>query len=720
MAASFMAYPKLTFEDSNSQPSDTINGRRLSVIFDSANIHTLLSDQVTFSDLSETIAYPVVVRVFGSTVELNPSGYEDFIFTTSGQGVNGTLHFTTFTNAQVIDGYKIFSSDGYGAVEVKEVLPINYLDDGYNIYNSYVQFKAYGNGLFLFQTTIKDAYGASVDPGSGQYEFNYGAPFQIPLRIAPDIIYIGNSSRLNNSADGVIDEVKITNATATKTRTRKLAGSYDISIEATSPVFSEPDAKTLLLLHLNDNTQSIIDELRNPLDSANLSDSVLATIVSLRNDRVNFINYVNSLHITGTIVDESVDIRPVSEQLFDLVNSLNRMINSAEYYKLSGMYAASEITVNSNFKYAAVFSGESYAIEKPGLISNDQGSIEVWIAPLNNLLGDFKRRVYLDSVNHAIIGTDGKFVSVASNLIRLPNNIIAQQINSIRLAGVTGQAVTTDFSEFATLSADGTTITLVKSLPSNNAPVIIDYIPMAASNDRLTLFKDEDSNLIFAISASGTLYQMSRDISNWKRNEWHRVMITWKANDKNNLDHLNMYVDGTESDIIKYGEGYLFNTFVFKQEHQINVNTKIIPQNVKFIGKIDKLYIGTDFMSGQQGLCRMANLRVSFIERQAVIDARGNKIDFDFDGGSKSATPEVRDSFTMYLEDFDPGNLFVTHFASAQNPIAGAHDLHVIIRDNFHLVRGANNGQIERLLRELIKIISPAESRLRITINTNT
>jgi hypothetical protein len=714
---SFIAYPQLQFDDVFSQPSDTLYGRTLMVTFDSSNIYTTSDGYFSKPDMSTL--YPVVVRVFGSTLETNVSGYEDFAIAMPGESTTGALHFTTFTNIQIVDGYKIFLSDGYGAVEVREALPINYLDDGYTNHEPYVQFTAYGSGLFLFETTIKDGYGNSVNPGYGAYEFNYGAPFQIQLKTAPDTIYIGNSSNLLHAADGVMDEVKITSATATKSRTRVLAGSYDISVEATSPVSSEPDAKTLVLLHLDDNSQDIIDALRDPLDSANLSDSTLATIVSLRDDRTDFINYVNSLNITGTIVDDSVDTRPLSAQLFDLVTVLNGTVNTAEYYKLSGLYFPSEITVNGNFKYAAVFSGETYAIEKAGLINNDHGSIEVWIAPLANLLGDFKRRVYLDSVNHAIIGTDGSFVSITANLIQLPNNIVAQHINAITLSGAAGSANTFDFSEFAFLSGDGKTITLTEPLPSNNTSITVDYIPLSVSNDRLTLFKDEDSNLVFAISASGTLYQTSRNISSWNKNEWHRVMITWATNDKNNLDSLNMYVDGTESTIIKYGEGFLFNTFVFDQEHQADTNTKIIPQNIQFVGELDQLYVGTDFMGGQQAFCRMANLRVSFITRQPVIDARGFKIDFDFDGGSKSATPEAQDSFTSFLENFDPQAGFVTNFASVQDPTAGAHDLKIIVRDNFNLVRGVDNGQIERLLRELIKIIKPAESRTRITIETN-
>lgn len=706
---SFTVYPSLQFNDAYAQPSDQVNGRRLVVTFDTTNIYVRTVDDY-FTDNTLLPSVPVIVQIQGTTLE-SPL-YENFSFNRSGDSVTGSLHFTSFTGVSIIQGNKIFLGSSFGAVGVKEYLPLSAFD-GYE--QSFLQVSAYGSGVFLFA----DAYGDAYNPGFGEYEFEYASPLQIGLNTAPETIFIGNNAELNNAANGIMDEVKITSATATKTRTRELAGSYDVSIEATSPIFSEPDAKTLVLLHLDNNTNMLIDALRDPLDSANLTDSVLATIISLKNNRARFINYVDSLNISGSIVEESLDTRPLSWQLFDLVSALNKMVNSAKYYKLSGKYMPSEIIVNNNFSFAAVFSGNEYFIEKPGLIHNNQGSIELWIAPLFNILGDLKRRIYLDAINHAIIGASGNFTSVNANLIKLPNNIIAQHINSIHIYNDIGVTNEFDFSEFSALSGDGTTITLSEPLPFNSTRVIVDYVPLSASNDRLTLFKDEDSNLVFSISANGTLYHISHDISDWQKNEWHRVMITWKANDKNNLDHINMYVDGTQSTIIKYGQGFLFNTFKFKQEQQININTKIIPQNIQFIGTIDKLYIGSSFSNTQAGMCRLSNIRVSFIERLPVIDARGFKIDFDFDGGSKSATPSIQDAFTSYLEDFDPSAGYVEHFATAQNASAGAHDLRVIVRDNFNLVRGVGNGQTERLLRELIKIIKPAEARARISVITN-
>lgn len=707
---SFVAYPPINFSDAFAQPSDIVFGRRLSVIFDTNNVFTLASDGITFSDSMQLVVHPVVLRVFGTTIE-GPT-FEDFNFVSAGLKINGDKHFTSFTGISNIDGYIINAFSSFGIAEVEELLPINLLDDGYNN-DPYVQFTGYGSGIFLFQTTLKDGYGNNVDPGFGGYRFNYDTAFQIPFQEAPNKLFIGNNAQLQNALDGIIDEVKLTSAIATKTRTRTLTGSYDISAEATTPISSVPDAKTLTLLHLDDNSQFILDAIRDPLNTAHLDDSVLATIVSLKHNRSIFINYINSLQLTGNIVDGALDKRTLAEQLFDLVSALDIVHNIAKYFRISGHFFPSEITVNSNFKFGAVFSGEQYSIEKTNLINNDQGSIELWIAPLFNLLGDFSRRVYLDSINHNVLGVDGQLFSATANTIVMPNGIRIKSINSIKLFHNDNNF---DFSPYSSLTNDGMTIILTKHLPQNQIPVVIDYIPLSATNDRLTLYKDEDNNLVFSISANGILYHLEHNISNWKKNEWHRVMATWKTNDKKSLNRLNLFVDGTESTIIKYGEGFLFNTFVFKQEHQATISTKIPPQNIQFVRDLDRLYIGSTFDNKLAGFCRMANLRISFIERQPIIDNFGNKIDFDFDGGSKSATPSISDSFTNYLEDFDPMKGFVDNFATIQDPKAGAHDLRVNIRDDFNLVRGIDNGQIERLLKELINIIRPAESRIRVLI----
>lgn len=728
---SFTPYPKLQFADAYSAPSDGYYGRRLSVMFDSTNIYETTDGY--FSDSGMSTKIPVLLNVYGETSEINLDGYETFAFDKPGNNVIGNLHFTTFTDIKFLPSNKIQIADAYGVVEVTEALPINYFDDGYD--TPYTKFTNYGNGIFLFNTALKklDGYNqvsintakndgyftfnnldgySDIDLGFGKFVFNYSGPFKAPIITPPKKIYIGNSIELLNAADGVMDEIKITSATATKTRTRKLNGSYDISVDATSPVFNEPDAKTLTLLHMDDNYKSIINAIRDPLDSLNLSDSILANIVSLRSDRTLFINYVNSLNISGSIVEGVADTRPLSEQLFDLVTVLNVTNDSSGYYKLSGNYFPSEITVNNNFKHAAIFSDENFFIEKAGLINNNEGTIEVWIAPLFNLLGDFNRRVYFDSIEHAIIGKNGQLISTNANLIKLPNNIIARQINSVRLFN--GDEF--DFIDGAILSQDGKTIVLSRELPSNETAIIIDYIPLTASNDRLSLFKNESGDLVFAISAGGILYQTSKNISEWQKNEWHRIMVTWKTNDRNSLDHLNMYVDGTKIAIIKYGEGYLFNTFLFKQEAQVTISSKIIPQNIKFNGSLDRLYIGADYSGNKNAMCRMSNLRVSYIERQPITDSAGNFIDSDFNGGSKSATPEISDAFTSYLEDFDPKNKFIVNFATIQDSTAGAHDLHVTVRDSFNLVRGVGDGKVERLLRELLKVIKPAEARLKISI----
>src|SRR6266568_7686898 len=146
----FIAFPPLQFSDIVSQPSDGYYGRTLIAVFDSSNI--FLTNDGYFSNNGMITHIPVILEVYGNTVETNPDGYEAFSFDLPGQSITGDLHFTSFTDVKFRPANKISLVDAYGAVEIKEALPINYLDDG-NINDPYVQFTAYGGGLFLFDTT---------------------------------------------------------------------------------------------------------------------------------------------------------------------------------------------------------------------------------------------------------------------------------------------------------------------------------------------------------------------------------------------------------------------------------------------------------------------------------------------------------------------------------------------------------------------------------------
>lgn len=702
--STYTVLPQLTFADGYAQPSDKLNGRKIIVNFDSSNIATDADGYYTSS---------VILGVCSS----NPTvAQESFNFIYTGQSLTSTSHFTSLSNI-IINATKINTNDYYGVVNIKELLPLSQTDnDGYTN-----KVLAFGSGIFVIDGYGSyDSYGAFSgregygDPGTGTYQFDYLSPLHIPLNSIKNDLTIGNNLLLNNSFDGVLDEIKLTSATAIKSRNRVLSGSYDISAEAKSPISQVPDAKTSVLLHCDDNTASIVDAIRDPLDMANLTDTQLETIVNLRNNKTLFIDFVNSLQITGDIIEGSGSTLSLAEQLYLLVSSLNNLSNSANYYRIAGSFFPSEINVNNNFNSSASFVGETYSINKAGLINNKNGSIELWLAPMFNVFGDLKTRVYFDIFSHNVIGDDGSLTALSPRIIKLPFNIKAQKILSVKLYNT--KVANFEFSQNCQLSSNGNVIVLDQSLPADNSQIIIDYIPVGVSNDRITLFKNGGGQLVFAMTAGKTTYTLSRDISSWQKDSWHRVLLTWTTNTKNSLDSIHMFVDGNETTTIKYGEGFLYGTFIFGQENLTTTTSKIIAQNIPLSDAFDVINVGTDYAGSSPAMARLSNLRISYITRQPIIDIRGSIKDADYAGGAASASPVVADPFTTLLEDFTPDAQYITKFASIPGQNTGQYDATIEVRDEFNLIKGVDNGLIEKMVKKLIKLAAPAHIRAKIVI----
>lgn len=703
----YTTYPQQTWSDVFSQPSDTDNGRRLCVYFDTENIAKI---DGYFTD-------PVVVRISGPNDD--NSNEELFEFTYAPQTLIGETRFKGITNIEV-SGTKINNAEPYGIVEIKELLDIStgdYGADGYDpgfVDDNVAQVIGYGNGIFV----IANADGYAVDTGYGQYNFEYNSPLSIRLGAVQGQLTIGNSARLDCAADAVLDDIKLSSVMATSS----LGGgytSYSISSDANRPAAILPDQSTLVLLNCEDNSYDILNAIRDSLESAKLSDSVLEAIVSLRNNRDEFIKYVDSLNITGSIVIEAIDDRPVSAQLFDLVHSLNVLKDSSIKKTITTDFIPSDITVNENFDGAAVFSGIPFKIEKPNLITKE-GSIDLWISPLHNLYGDFKKRVFFDIVSDRMIGEDGSLVSLTDTMIPIPQGIKMAEILSIKPYGRESVENNVDYSENAIIAADGNYILLDNALPSKNAKVVVHFIPTSATSDRLVLYKDENSRIVVALTANGTTYTLSRNISHWKKDEWHKILITWKtgtkALNKINNDSLHMYLDGFEANIAKYGEGYLFNQLKFGFAAKVSPAQKVNSKDIKLSDELNKIYVGNLYSGNLPAMARMANLRISGKQIEPFIDARGYRRDPSFNSSPSATTPVTLEPETIVLEDFI-GSKIIERYASVSDSDTARYDINMIVNDKFKLVRGVNDGLVERIMKQTIKAAKPAHARIKVSID---
>jgi len=78
--------------------------------------------------------------------------------------------------------------------------------------------------------------------------------------------------------------------------------------------------------------------------------------------------------------------------------------------------------------------------------------------------------------------------------------------------------------------------------------------------NRISILKDGNGYLNFRVCAKRDnynkihTYQVSKDISNWKKGDTHFVAVSWNIGTKNKRDELHLFVDGQEAfNILKYG-----------------------------------------------------------------------------------------------------------------------------------------------------------------------
>src|SRR5690606_23548251 len=101
------------------------------------------------------------------------------------------------------------------------------------------------------------------------------------------------------------------------------------------------------------------------------------------------------------------------------------------------------------------------------------------------------------------------------------DRIIFDEISRSEISGKLegGTGVQKDFSVGHKLSADGSKIFLAEPLPGAKVDVVVSYIPLGSQGDRVSVLKNQHSQLVFAITANGVDNVIASDI-NWKKNTW--------------------------------------------------------------------------------------------------------------------------------------------------------------------------------------------------------
>ncbi len=268
-----------------------------------------------------------------------------------------------------------------------------------------------------------------------------------------------------------------------------------------------------------------------------------------------------------------------------------------------------------------------------------------------------------------------------------------------RLFGGTGSDK--DFSAECSLSSDGKTIYLKDSLPGSNISVVIDYIPKQFSGQRISIFKDKYSRLIFRIISKESEYYIPVDID-WNKNTWHRVLFSYAANSKK--DFMFAVVDG-----ISY-EDVLYKTASYNDNDDYSSGEPTEKIKLSLNEQFSEIMIGDNIFKDNIARSRINNLRISRIARKIIRDSSGKIIDQNYSDNISQIRPVARDDLTTFLLEFNSDRIISNYIARIIDPVSGIFNFDVNIYDSFDILSGENREYVEDLLIELINRLKPSHS----------
>lgn len=379
------------------------------------------------------------------------------------------------------------------------------------------------------------------------------------------------------------------------------------------------------------------------------------------------------------------------------------LVNSANFWILANKeFLQAGESVNSNFGQSLVVVDKPLVVDNVGLLSTaSEGSIEFWVSPRFDTYNDPEMRFYFDATGTIV----EESVSLTNGIVKTRGRIAT--VLSVRLQ-TDKDNTGIDYFKGGSVANDFQTIKLQKSLPSQQTPIKINYIPSGLSGDRISIFKDREGFIVFNVRAKGVDYQLRQSVF-WQRDSWHRVQATYKFNRADNKDELRIFIDGEEKGTILFGSGVLFGQVVFGQSSSTSQNSLI--SDINFKDPINEFFIGSDYFRTHPANARIDNLRLSNIARRPLSVA-GQPTDINFSSNLAVVFPVVEDAFTTYLLNFDSLLTKVTDFAILRDERFGIFDFTLNIIDSFGIVSGS--AKIKQVLENLIAALKPAQSRATI------
>ncbi len=595
----------------------------------------------------------------------------------------------------------------------------------------YAEVYKWINGSFLLTTAGSNGfYPFELHPGL--YTIEYPTHLRLKLPNVGDRLFIGCDMHGQLQFGGIIDEFKITTEMSSDTKNfeRNTSGTSNITSLYTSPNPSCPDDQTLVLIHFDDPIYFQSRRLRQKVFLDELNNFKFKLDFE---DRKELLKYINRKEdFVSKMIRNGFDPSIALQTYIECHGAEGGPIfNESRFIRKDKMFI-SETSVNTKFGRSA-----RYFHDAPLLIPNrfaefrnNEGTIEFWVSPLLDTAIDTDERYYID-----IYSTTQKRVkSIGPRLISLPTS--AKKILSIKLLQATqefasfytpeeesvilfdeltrskatgrlegGSGTQNDFAIGSRLSSDGKTIELINALPGAETDVIVTYIPLDSSGDRISVYKDKQSNIVFKITASNITFSATKKVD-WTRNSWHRIMCVWKANSDSDL--MRLFVDGDEVGLINYGDENLVygDNFIYGQTAKNIYASKKLKYNILLGDEFKNIVIGSDIFQNLHAASRMDNVRFSSVIRPLILDPGGYYIDPNFSANLNTLLPVNRDSYTTLLLDFESDTIN-DQYATVIDPIRGIYNFDINIIDNFDKI---NDDLTEDLIVDLVNTLKPAHS----------
>ena len=402
--------------------------------------------------------------------------------------------------------------------------------------------------------------------------------------------------------------------------------------------------------------------------------------------------------------------------------------------KRSDSMMISHTSVNESFGVSGRFFDTG-----PLLISNhnsyfrkDCGTVEMWVSPLLSTINDTEERYYLDVSSV----TKKRLVSSSPTKIQLPSQAkkilkiellsnsdlntysesdlrrgevvldeVFREQTTGRLSGGTG--VEKDFAVGHRMSPDKKTITLQSALPGSKVHVLVSYIPVNSVGDRISIYKDAYSRIVFSVNANGKNHTVSKSVD-WNRNTWHRIVCTYKANSSS--DYIKMFVDGEDCQEVRYGDdSAIYGAgILFGQGSDSELLT--YSGKISISDEFSVISLGSDIFSEKSCLSRMDNIRVSRKNRPMIELASGESIDAAYSSNLNTVKPALTDDLTTLLINFD-SDKGKDNYAVITDPISGIFNFDIEVLDYFGKIK---DEAIEDLIVQLVNRMKPAHTNANV------